>query len=328
MDKQRIKGRENYPTKEIDPKNFLEDDEILDMMKGIDKLNLNQGDFSKIYNCVDCGECNTEEHRIALKRRFIQQGFTFEGLKDMITCFNKYRTPYPTNKMRIKRPDAIPEDSETLFFMGCLSTIRIPHYTEHALDYLLQNKVDFTILDEEICCGWPWHISGVTQEYEICKKENVEIFENYKRIICLCPACYYLFKEEYSNQFKNEIEIKYISDYLQPSKAIKSGRVGVQHLCQLKFRGREGVEKLVDKLLAKSGYAVENIPHWCCGGGIGYMHRTDVIDEIAKKRMSDFDIQNLDYITTYCVSCWWILERFSKICKIHPKPKDIFELLM
>jgi len=94
------------------------------------------------------------------------------------------------------------------------------------------------------------------------------------------------------------------------------------------FRGREGMDKYVEKILKKSGYKVAHIPHWCCGGGSGYMGRTDVIDAIATKRMGDFDTADIEWATTYCPSCWWILSRFSRKCKIDPKAKDIFELLL
>jgi len=123
-------------------------------------------------------------------------------------------------------------------------------------------------------------------------------------------------------------EVKYISDYLKPSNVRKTGRVGVQHLCQLINRGKEGVDEIIDDILKNSGYKVVDLPHWCCGGGSGWMGRTDVIEQIARKRMSDFDQKDLDYATTYCPSCWWILRRFSKQCKIHPKAIDLFKLLL
>ncbi|MFX1489739.1 MAG: heterodisulfide reductase-related iron-sulfur binding cluster, partial [Promethearchaeota archaeon] len=232
-----------------------------------------------------------------------------------------------TNKMRIRKPNEIPQNSDTLLFMGCLSTIRIPRYTEHALKYLLDHNIDFTILETEICCGWHLKISGLINEYETCKKENTELFNSkeFKEIICLCPACYYVFNNEMEDL---KADVKYISDYLKPSKITKSGKVGVQHLCQLMNRGKEGVEKLVDEILKKSGYEVVDIPHWCCGGGSGWMGRISVIEQIAHKRMSDFDQAGIDYATTYCPSCWWILRRFSKQCKIQPKTKDLFELLI
>ena len=323
--KERIKGRKNFPTQEIDPINFIEDEEVQKMVKSKDTIKFNQDDFVKLYNCVHCGECSAEKERIMLKQKFLEDGNSFEGLDEIIECFKRNRTPYPTNKMRIKRSEGIPETSDTLFFMGCLSTIRIPKYTEHALQYLLQNNIDFTILNTEICCGYPWYVSGRTEEFETSKKENIEIFENYKRVICLCPACYYVYNTFYKPEMNKKVEFKYVSDYLKPSETKKSGKVSVQHLCQLMNRGREGVEKMVESVLIKSGYEVLNVPHWCCGGGIGFMHRIDTIDAIARKRMQDF---KGDFCTTYCVSCWWILERYSKLCKIEPKAKDIFELLL
>ncbi|MFX0056664.1 MAG: (Fe-S)-binding protein [Candidatus Heimdallarchaeota archaeon] len=326
--KERVKGRDNFPTKEVDPENFIDDDEVKKLVENLDKINFSQEDYLKLYNCVHCGECDTENERIILKEKFLKDGNKVEGLDEMIKCFENYRTPYPSNKMRIRRPDSIPQESDTLFFMGCLSTIRIPRYTENALKYLLKYKIDFTILEREICCGWPWFASGSMREFEICKKENIEIFKDYRKVICLCPACYYLFNEYYKPEMDIDIKFSYISDYLKPSDKKKKGSISIQHLCQLTNRGREGVDKYVNKILEKSGYDVSDIPHWCCGGGLGYMHRTDIIEAVARKRMNDFDETNADYATTYCPSCWWILQRFSKLYKIKPKAKDLFELLI
>lgn len=326
--KERIKGRENFPTKEVDHENFIDDDNIKRMVEDLDNLNFSQEDYYKLYNCVHCGECETEEDRFTLKQKFIEDGNTFEGMNLMIEYFNKYRSPYPTNKMRIRKPTSIPESSETLFFMGCLSTIRIPKYTEHALELLLKQGIDFTVLEKEICCGWHLLASGLRKEFEICKKENIEIFRHYKKIICLCPACYYLFDNVYRPELDENIEIEYIANFLKPADKKKEGKVAIQHLCQIMNRGRQGVDSFINKILEKSGYEVIDVPHWCCGGGTGWMGRTDIIDAIARKRMTDFDRDDIDIATTYCPSCWWILRRFSKICKIKPKTKDIFELLL
>jgi Fe-S oxidoreductase len=326
--KQRIEGRKNFPTHEVDPKNFLSDEEVRKLIDDKDNFRFNEDDYSKIFNCVHCGECDTEDYRIKLKEKYLEDGNSFEGLEEMKEFFEKYRSPYPSNTMRIKKPKDIPKESETLFFMGCLSTIRIPRYTEHALKFLLKQNINFTILETEICCGWHLLVSGLREEYETCKRDNIEIFKKFKKIICLCPACYDLFRKDYINDMQNKVKVEYIADYLQPSENEKDGKVAVQHLCQLRNRGREGIDKLVNNVLIKSGYNIIDVPHWCCGGGSGYMGRTDIIDEIAKKRMMDFNKDEIDFITTYCPSCWWILARFSKIHKIKPRAKDIFELLL
>ncbi|MFW9881103.1 MAG: heterodisulfide reductase-related iron-sulfur binding cluster [Candidatus Thorarchaeota archaeon] len=325
--KERIKGRKNYPTDEIDPQNFLSDESVKELIKNKEDIKFQSDDYYKLFNCIHCGECETENERISLKQKYIEDGNIFEGINEMVEYFEEFRSPYPTNKMRIKRYKEISSNSETLFFMGCLSTIRIPQYTQHALQYLIQQGIDFTILETEICCGWHLKISGLKNEYETCLNENRDIFNSkkFKNIICLCPACYYVFKNEVEGL---NAEVRYISDYLKKSDNHKSGRVGVQHLCQLMNRGKEGVDSFIDNILRESGYDVIDVPHWCCGGGSGWMGRTDVIEQIARKRMSDFNREDLDYVTTYCPSCWWILHRFSKQCKIHPKAIDLFELLL
>lgn len=319
-----MKNRNKYPTEEVEPDDFLDNDEIKRLLEAKDTYKFKQEDELKLLNCVHCNECGTSEERVQLNQKFLEDGNKIRNLDKMVENFVNYQTPYPTDKMRIRKPEGIQEESKTLFFMGCLSTIRIPRFTEHALKYLLSQKIDFTILDKEVCCGYPLYVSGEKKEYEKLKEMNVNLFKSkgYERIICLCPACYHVFRADYPDI---GIKFDYISDYLKPSIEKKSGKVSIQHLCQLKNRGRPEVSKIIDGILTKSGYEVEDVPHWCCGGGLGYMHRTDVIDKIANIRMGDF---TGDYYTTYCPSCYWVLKTFGKKLKISPKFVDIFNLLL
>ena len=326
--KERIKGRKNFPTEEVDPKNFLSDEEVKNLIENIETVKFTQEDFFKLYNCVQCGECETDWERFRLKQKFLEDGNTFDGLDEIIENYKKYRSPYRTNMMRMKKPEGIPETSDTLFFMGCLSTVRIPRYTEHALQYLLKQEIDFTVLEKEICCGWHLLVSGLKNEFEQCIKENKDVLKDYKTIICLCPACYVLFSTYIKPEMDEDFQINFIADYLEPSTEKKSGTLTIQHLCHLKYRDREDVEFHVNDVLRKSGYDVIDLPYWCCGGGTGWMGRTDIIEAVARKRMTDFDREDIDFVTTYCPSCWWVLERFSKLCKIKPKAKDLFELLL
>ena len=312
------------PTEEVDPENFLNNEEIFKLLADRDNYTFTQQDELKLLDCVHCNACETSEERCQLNHKFLNDGNDIQGLDAMVKNFENHRTPYSSGKMRIKRPENLPTTSETLYYMGCLSTIRIPKYTEDSIKYLLKQKVDFTILEQEICCGYPFYVSGAFKQFEKAKKENLKIFQHYKKIICTCPACYYMFKAHYKDQLK--AELIYITDYLLPSETKKTGSLGIQHLCQLMYRDIPGVERDVELLFSKSGYSVSDIPHKCCGGGIGYMHRIDVIDMIGKIRIEDF--KDVDYYTSYCPACWWILYYFGKKIKIKHKLKNPFELLM
>lgn len=312
------------PTEEVDPDNFLNNDKINELLVKKETYTFKQDYELKLLDCVHCNACETSEERCQLNNKFVKDGNIIDGLESMQRNFQANRTPYLSGDMRIKRLDGIPEDSDTLYYMGCLSTIRIPKYTTDSINYLLKNKVDFTIIDKEICCGYPFYVSGAFSEFEQSKKENLEIFKKYKKVICTCPACWYIFSEHY--QDKTDVEFVFISEYLKPSETKKKGQIGVQHLCQLMYRGLPNIDKKVNQVLEESGYEVQDIKHKCCGGGIGYMHRLDVIDKIAHDRIQDF--KNSDYYTSYCPACYWILYYFGKKNKIHRKLKSIFDLLL
>ena len=317
--------RKKYPCEEVCPEDFLSNAEVERLLSDKDNFKFEQDDYKKLLNCVQCNECDTSEERILLVEKFLEDGNILHDNEMMLENFKKFNVPFPTNKYRIKNYPKIPESSDTLFFMGCLSTIRIPKFTNHAIEYLLSKNIDFTILKEEVCCGYPILASGVREEFNRLKDLNIKIFRKYKKIICLCPACYFIFNQYYPKI--NGVEFVYIAEYLEPSASEKKGSVGVQHLCQLINRGYAGFEVKVDKILSDSGYKVQEIPHWCCGGGIGYVHRTDIIDKIASKRMKDF---TGDYYTTYCSGCYWTLRHYKNKLpnKKKTKLKDIFELLM
>ena len=155
-------------------------------------------------------------------------------------------------------------------------------------------------------------------------EKNVKMFNsaNFEKVICVCPACYDVFNTQYDGI---KAEVVFITDYLKPLKNKKYERLSIQHLCQLENRGRKDVKIHVEKILKASSYKIlENEKHWCCGGGMGMMHITDTIAQIARIRVNDL---HGDILTTYCPSCYHVLKLFSRKERIEPKLIDTFELL-
>ena len=82
---------------------------------------------------------------------------------------------------------------------------------------------------------------------------------------------------------------------------------------------------------------LSRVPKTCCGGGVGHQLRTDVIEEIAMKRMDDFKEQSgyfkkiteeNNFITTYCPDAYWILKVYGRKKKIPFKLRDMCDLLL
>jgi len=280
--------QEDYycPCREADPDHFITNEEVKQLINST--YTFKQDDYLRVYNCIHCNDCNTSEDRFILKQRFLNDGGIIEGLKDTINALETYGTPFTKNKSRVKVPSGIPSNSEVLLYLGCFTTVKTPKYAENLIKYLLHKKIDFTILEEETCCGYPILCNGEMDTYRNLVNKNRTFLKEkeYKKIITACPSCYMVFKKEYSDM---DLEIKYFTEYLTPTEVVHSGNLIIQHACPLRNGEIPGIAEILEDLFSKSGYNVlSRVPKTCCGGGVGHQLRTDIIEEIAMKRMDDF----------------------------------------
>ncbi len=321
------------PCREADPDHFITNDELNWLIEHQEEYKFSQDDFLKVYNCIHCNECGTTTERFVLKEKFLRDGNKIDGLKDMIKALQINGTPFTQNKSRVKYNEKDLEKSTTLLYLGCFTTVKTPKYAENIIKYLKKKGIKFTILEQEICCGYPILCNGAIDSYHDLVNKNKELFQEkgFKTIITICPSCYLVFKKEFRTI---HIDVRFFTEYFEPSEEKKSGKLIIQHACPLR-NGEipEIVEKLED-IYKKSGYSIiEYVSNKCCGGGIGHQLRTDVIDAIAFKRMEDFknlkiNDYNDTYIITYCPDAYWIIKTYGRRKKIQPRLKDMCELLM
>lgn len=319
------------PCQEIDPENFITNEQVDWLINNQKKYKFQQNDYLKLYNCIHCNDCGTSEQRFILKQKFLKDGNKIEGLNHTIEPLVKYGTPFRYNKSRIKKIEGISKDSTTLLYLGCFTTVKTPRYGESIIKYLLQNNVKFCILEEEICCGYPILCTGEIKTYNHLVERNLELFKSkhFEEIITVCPSCYMVFKKHYSN---HGLKVKYFTEYLKIPKSKKSGNLIIQHACPLKNGEIPNIAENLEDLYKKSGYNVLNsVPRNCCGGGVGHQLRTEISEAIALKRMEDFKLklsnQYENYITTYCPDAYWILKVFGRKAKIDFKLVNMCDLL-
>ena len=324
------------PCRDVDPDNFITNEEVIELLKTKDNYKFKQEDYFRVYNCVHCGACGTHYERFLLKQKFLKDGNKIEGLSEQIETLEKFGTPFKYNKSRIKPLKGTNENNKTLLYFGCFTTVKTPKYGENTARYLLSKNVDFCILDQEICCGYPILCTGEIDTYNLMVDRNKELFKEkgFEKIITVCPSCYMVFKKHYADL---GIKIEYFTEYLTLSEEKKSGDIIFQHACPLKYIEFPGIEEKLKIIYEDSGYKVVNVPHYCCGGGVGHQLRVDVAEMIARKRMEDFKEvgdqiskirENSSFITTYCPDAFWILKFYRKKQKIKYQLKDPCDLLM
>jgi Fe-S oxidoreductase len=325
--------KEDYkcPCQEIDPENFITNEQVEWLINNQKKYKFKQEDYLKLYNCIHCNDCGTSEQRFILKQKFLKDGNKIEGLNHNIETILKYGTPFQYNKSRIKHIDDISKESTTLLYLGCFTTVKTPRYGESIIKYLLEKNVEFCILEEEICCGYPILCTGEIKTYNQLVERNLELFKSkaFEKIITVCPSCYMVFKKHYSNF---GIKVKYFTEYLKPSKSKKSGNLIIQHACPLVNGEIPNIADNIENIYKRSGYNIlKTVPRNCCGGGVGHQLRTEISDAITMKRMEDFKLElsneKKNYITTYCPDAYWILKVFGRRAKINFNLINMCDLL-
>ncbi|MBN1802661.1 MAG: (Fe-S)-binding protein [Candidatus Lokiarchaeota archaeon] len=325
------------PCKKADPDHFLTNEQVTKLLASKEDFFFSQEDYLSVYNCIHCNDCGMSEERFELKRKFLEDGNTIDGLAKTLHDILEYGTPFSMNKSRVKQINGVNPSSETLLYLGCFTTVKTPKYAKNIIKYLLKKKIEFTILEEEICCGYPILCNGAVEEYRELVQRNRNLFEKrgFKKIITACPSCYMVFKKEYSDL---NLEVKYFTEFLTPLKVKKEGNLLIQHACPLRNGKIPGIVDELEDLYEKTGFKIlKEVPYSCCGGGIGHQLRTDVIDAIATARMEEIkkiceqngSITNkLNFITAYCPDAFWILKVYGKKAKIPFQLRDMCDLLL
>jgi Fe-S oxidoreductase len=326
----------NCPCRDVDPDNFVTNEEVVRLLETKDEYKFNQKDYLRLYNCVHCGACGKQSERFLLKQKFLKDGNKIKGLDEQIEVLKNHGTPFKLNKSRIKFIDGINPNSKILLYFGCFTTVKTPKYGESIAKYLISKSVDFCVLEKEICCGYPILCTGETDTYDYLVEKNRKFFleMGFEKIITVCPSCYMVFKKHYQEL---SIKIEYFTEYLTPQARKNKGNLIIQHACPLKYIEFPDIEEELKQIFDESGYNVLPVPHNCCGGGVGHQLRVDVSKAIAMNRMRDFKeergfIKNLDsnakLMTTYCPDAYWILKAYGRKLGVEFKLKDICELLL
>lgn len=107
------------------------------------------------------------------------------------------------------------EKPEYLFWVGCAGAYddRYKKVARAFTKILTHLNVSFAVLGkEESCTGDPARRAGNEMLYQMQALQNIEIFKMYevKKIITICPHCYNIFKNEYTDLGGNYEVINYV----------------------------------------------------------------------------------------------------------------------
>lgn len=295
-----------------------------------------------LYTCLKCGRCTrvcpqeidiSEVVRKAqgeLLRKEMRLPLV-QRVRQKMEAIRKMGNP-PIGEPE-KRGEWLPgefpkKESDTLLYVGCMSSFWLKDIAISS--YLLLEKlgVDFTIMKEEVCCGYFLYNMGGTDLAREQFEENRENFNRLgiRRIITFCPACYHTFKEWFPELLgKTDLEVFHLVQILpsllrerNEAQRIRSPmnlEATYQDPCEIGRNVAEGIYEEPREILRLCGVRLaerqENREQaLCCGGGGGvWGNFWSLALDIAGQLLDGVTTNN---VVTSCPVCSLLLSQASE----------------
>ncbi len=210
--------------------------------------------------------------------------------------------------------DFIGRKSETLLFLGCISSFFHENAVAASVNILKDLGIDFTLLENEGCCGIFLYDGGYFDRAEELFRKNVERFSSagIKRIIVLCASCHKCFKMYYPN-ILGEIPfdvvhfVEVVEEELSKGKTLPANseeEFTLHDPCKLsRFMGIVDTQRAV---LRKLGVNYTELSEkgrmsLCCGAGSGVRaYSPELAMDIAERVIRESGKRRLITLCPFC----------------------------
>ena len=209
------------------------------------------------------------------------------------------------------------KDSDTLLFLGCMSSFRVKESASAAYKILKESDFNFKIFKSEPCCGEYIYSAGDLDLAKRVFQTNLELFRSkgIKNLIVTCGGCLYAFDKVYPLYFKDyNINVKHIIDIiyeLESKKKINlnplNKSITYHDPCRLGRKyNRRPLYMEPRALLRKCGLEVKELAEEhndcpCCGAGSGIRGVDSSISIKIGKQL--FDKVKTEEIASSCPLC-------------------------
>ena len=253
----------------------------------------------------------------------------------------------------------LPETAEYLYFVGCTSSYRQKNIALATTKLLLKLGVDFTISDDEWCCGSPHLRTGQWDIAQEVARHNTELVDRVgaKKVITTCAGCYRTLLADYQHEpphgysdilnvgFNKPVihTIQLIEELIRKGKIELGGypkKVTYHDPCHLgrhvaPIQGREACYEAPRNVL-KSIPKIEFVEMersrewaWCCGSGGGVKSGfPEMAIQTAVERIKEAESIGAEALTSVCPFCWRNLDDAIKMTGSNMKMLDITEILL
>lgn len=286
----------------------------------------------RFYQCSQCGLCREDceyhwqEDELVRNAReeIVKTGHTPERVKNIASSVIHTGTPYKTDvTTKDVSSDVIgKKQAEVLYYAGCSTRQNHPELIASLNKIFQATEADWTILEDEGCCGTALYELGYTDEAkDVARNVVAKISAIHPKVLLTgCPHCFRAFKEFYPQwgiSFFSELQIVHTTQYL--STLVSNGTLALKgetpfsslcyhDPCQLgrKMQEYDAPRRLIEAATGKAPYELfHNKGHAeCCGAGsVMFLTDPDIAAKVAKKRLERVEETQAEVLVTACQNC-------------------------
>ena len=204
-----------------------------------------------------------------------------------------------------------------IYFRGCVVREKLKYISDATERILKQADIDFTVLNNETCCGSVLMRTGFRDDALEVMEDTLRRLEDSKqegdKILVSCAGCYNTLKNDYKELFGVELDVIHTSELI--SQLIADGKILIKKIpykvtyhdpCHL---GRhsglyEEPRKAIKQICTLVEMERNRENSRCCGAGSGVKSaypETSLL--VASRRIKDAEDTNAELIVTSCSFC-------------------------
>ncbi|MBS7642989.1 (Fe-S)-binding protein [Candidatus Bathyarchaeota archaeon] len=318
-----------------------------------------------LWTCTMCNECfercpkavDIPKVILTLRNLAVERGLAPKAVMQAESSVMNLRNLFGANpsirEFRLKKltkfypqmiQAKIDEKADIVYWVGCIASYfgriqGVPYAIASILNHVGEN---WTLLNEEWCCGRPLALSGVIGDYAKIAEHNVRVVEalGVRRLVTGCPGCMLAFKNDYPKILNRELNFEvihftqlldqYVSKGMLASKKLV-GRVVYHDPCELGRLG--GIFKeprnILERFVTRVVESKENLRNSrCCGAG-GFVRgiNSSLAESLALARLKTLLETDAELIVTACPGCEQNLKDAALKQKVGVQVLDVAELV-
>ncbi|MHA2003082.1 MAG: (Fe-S)-binding protein [Candidatus Thorarchaeota archaeon] len=251
----------------------------------------------------------------------------------------------PFGDPRNKRTDCLAEfktkkEADVVYFVGCMSSYRLQDIAKSTAKILQKLDIDFTILENEVCCGSVLLRTGQRKEVVDLVNANLDQITatGASKVIFSCPGCFMTISRDYPKFIENlgfePIHLtEFVLTHMKHLEVKQNNAITTYHdPCHLgRARNVYDAPREVLKSIFPKYIEMERTKETtkCCGAGGGMRSAyPSIAEKIGKTRLDDVMDVNAQLLVSACPFCIYQLKESIEDSGANIEVKDIAEVLL